>query len=124
KNLTLILSQYEELKELLDFGNALDDGSMKMVSDGRILTELFKQQILSPLSVTELVVLLYAFQNDYLSKVAPNKIASFKGLLLEKAHAHQDFTAFSSDINSISELNEAHTKMLEEIIQEVGRLFS
>lgn len=44
KNLTLILSQFEELKELLDFGNALDDGSMKMVSDGRLLTELFKQK--------------------------------------------------------------------------------
>lgn len=44
----MILSQFEELKELLDFGNALDDGSMKMVSDGRLLTELFKQKITKP----------------------------------------------------------------------------
>lgn len=84
KNLTLILSQYEELKELLDFGNALDDGSMKMVTDGRMLTELFKQNILSPLSVTELITILYAFQNGFLTKMAPANVQSFKGLLLEK----------------------------------------
>lgn len=124
KNLTLILSQFEELKELLDFGNGLDEGSMKMVTDGRILTELFKQKILSPLSVTDLIVILYAFQNGFLTKVPPAKIESFKGLLLEKAHARNDFIAFSNDIKDISELSDAHTKMLEEIIQEVGRLFS
>lgn len=124
KNLTLILSQYEELKELLDFGNALDDGSMKMVTDGRMLTELFKQNILSPLSVTELITILYAFQNGFLTKMAPANVQSFKGLLLEKAHAHQNFEEFSNQIEEISELNESHVKMLEEIIQEAGRPFS
>ncbi|MWW56359.1 F0F1 ATP synthase subunit alpha, partial [Listeria innocua] len=124
KNLTLILSQYEELKELLDFGNALDDGSMKMVTDGRMLTELFKQNILNPLSVTELITILYAFQNDFLTKMAPANVQSFKGLLLEKAHAHEKFEEFSNQIEEISELNESHVKMLEEIIQEAGRPFS
>ncbi|EIZ1822176.1 F0F1 ATP synthase subunit alpha [Listeria monocytogenes] len=124
KNLTLILSQFEELKELLDFGNALDDGSMKMVSDGRLLTELFKQKILSPLSVTELIVILYAFQNGFLTKIPPANIQTFKGLLLEKAHMHKDFESFSAQIEAINELNESHVEMLEEIIRETGRLFS
>ncbi len=123
KNLTLILSQYEELKELLDFGNALDDGSMKMVTDGRILTELFKQNILSPFSVAELVIILYAFQHDFLTKISPAKIQTFKGLLLEKAHMHEAFEVFSSQIDTINELSEAHAAMLEEIIQEAGRPF-
>ncbi|ARM71740.1 TPA_asm: F0F1 ATP synthase subunit alpha [Listeria monocytogenes] len=124
KNLTLILSQYEELKELLDFGNALDDGSMKMVTDGRILTELFKQNILSPLSVADLAIILYAFQNDFLTKIAPAKIQSFKGLLLEKAHTNETFQLFSSQIGNINELSDAQNKMFEAIIQEAGRPFS
>ncbi|HCW6742442.1 TPA: F0F1 ATP synthase subunit alpha [Listeria monocytogenes] len=123
KNLTLILSQFEELKELLDFGNALDEGSMKMVTDGRMLTELFKQNILSPLSVPELIAILYAFQNGFLNKMAPTNVQSFKGLLIEKAHAHPDFASFSNQIEEISDLDEAHVKLLEEIIQEAGRPF-
>ncbi|MBC2254698.1 F0F1 ATP synthase subunit alpha [Listeria ivanovii] len=124
KNLTLILSQYEELKELLDFGNALDDGSMKMVTDGRILTELFKQNILNPLSVADLAAILYAFQHGFLTEIPPAKIQTFKGLLLEKAHKNEAFEQFSSQISEISDLNESHTKMLEEIILEAGRPFS
>lgn len=124
RNLTLILSQYEELKELLDFGNALDDGSMRMVTDGRILTELFKQNILNPLSVAELAVLLYAFQNGFLTKIPPAKIQTFKGLLLDKAHTNESFNLFSNQISEIHELDETHTKMLEEIIMEAGRPFS
>lgn len=124
KNLTLILSQYEELRELLDFGNALDDGSMKMVTDGRILTELFKQNILNPLSVAELATVLYAFQHGFLTKISPDKIQSFKGLLLEKAHESEAFEMFASHISEIHEINESHAKMLQEIILEAGRPFS
>lgn len=97
---------------------------MKMVSDGRLLTELFKQKILSPLSVTELIVILYAFQNGFLTKIPPANIQTFKGLLLEKAHMHKDFESFSAQIEAINELNESHVEMLEEIIRETGRLFS
>lgn len=79
KNMTLILSQFEELKELLDFGNALDEGSMKMVTDGRMLTELFKQNILSPLSVPELIAILYAFQNGFLNKMVQRMFNLSKG---------------------------------------------
>lgn len=124
KNLTLILSQYEELKELLDFGNALDDGSMKMVTDGRILTELFKQNILAPLSVPELTVLLFAFQNSYLAEIDTNKISAFKQLLLHKAKEHQGFQEFSRNVAEISALSDKEEELFMEIIQEARRGFA
>ncbi|WP_439443755.1 F0F1 ATP synthase subunit alpha [Listeria aquatica] len=123
KNLTLILSQFEELKELLDFGNALDEGNMKIVTDGQILLELFKQSPLHTLSVAELTIVLYAFQHDLLSQIPVERIQDFKTLLFEKANQNSEFENYSSQLNQIDELSEAHKALFEEIIKKTRSFF-
>ncbi|MGY3777921.1 F0F1 ATP synthase subunit alpha [Isobaculum melis] len=123
KKLTLILSQYEELKELLAFGNSLDEGSMTTVQLGSVLTEVIKQPAMSPYRVSELAILLYAFQNSFLNDIEVAKMSSFKSLLMEKAKASEAFTTLTEEINDYQELTPEIESLFKEIIEETRRLF-
>lgn len=123
RRLTLILSQYDELKDLLDFGNALDEGSMEIVQQGSILNELIKQYAMMPYQVSELALILYAFQNKYLIDIEINRIQSFKQLLIEKARETEEFVLFTNEINEYQELTTVVEEMFKQIIEETRRLY-
>jgi len=68
------LAQYRELAAFSQFGSDLDEATKKRLKSGGIMTELLKQDIYSPYSVSEEIMLIYAGNNGFLDNVEKNKI--------------------------------------------------
>lgn len=104
KNLILILSQYQELKEFLAFDNSLDKESLEIISKGIVLLELFRQPILKPNSVLQLALILFAFQNDYFNDLELTKVKILKDLIIEKSETINYNQTKIDKIFSVAEL--------------------
>lgn len=122
KGLTLIISQYYELKELLDFGNSLDGESLEIVQKGQILLELFKQNEGSPLSSAEIAAQLYAFQKGELKEMESERIQAFKQMLSIQLKEHDYYPSFKEIVAQADELPKNSQEFLDEVIQEVKRV--
>jgi F-type H+-transporting ATPase subunit alpha len=106
KGLNLIVSQYYDLKELLDFGNALDEESQIIVDKGRILMEIFKQEECAPLASGETAALLYLLKKDELITLETKQIKSFKLLFLQKLKESEWFDELNRIVQTEKELGE------------------
>ena len=72
--LRITLSQYREMMVFARFGSDVDAATQKALDNGRILTELFKQQNSNPYKLSQMVTLLAAFYSDAFSGIAPNRV--------------------------------------------------
>jgi F-type H+-transporting ATPase subunit alpha len=119
KGLNLIVSQYYDLKELLDFGNALDDESQVIVDKGRVLMEIFKQAERSPLSSGEIAALLYLLKQDVLISLETRQITSFKQLFLQKLKATSLGEELNRAVQTEKELGETLENEITTLAEEV-----
>ena len=60
----------------------MDDASREQLELGQKVTELMKQKQYSPMSVSEMGLVLFAVDKGYLKDVELNKIADFESALL------------------------------------------
>ena len=84
------LAQYRELAAFSQFASDLDEATKAQLAHGQRVMELMKQRQYSPLSVSEMAVILYAANEGYLKDVEVENIGSFEKSLLEfmrSAHA-------------------------------------
>ncbi len=84
------LAQYRELAAFSQFASDLDEATKAQLAHGQRVMELMKQRQYSPLSVSEMAVILYAANEGYLKDVEVEKISAFEKSLLEfmrSAHA-------------------------------------
>ncbi|TLG76754.1 F0F1 ATP synthase subunit alpha [Culicoidibacter larvae] len=123
KNLTLILSQFDELKEFLAFDNSLDEESLKTITNGQILLEIFKQPIVTPNALAQLVLLLFTFQEGFFIDVPIEQVHAFKTVLLEKSLIDTDFSALSQRLPELSELDEAAIVVCTQLIVQTKEAF-
>lgn len=87
--LRLTLAQFRELQSFVQFASDVDDETRKRIQEGRVMTELLKQDDLSPIPFERQAVLFYAAINGYLSKLRPEDIQAFEAAFtehLEKLH--------------------------------------
>jgi F-type H+-transporting ATPase subunit alpha len=71
-------AQYRELASFAQFGSDLDEETTHQLERGNRLTEIFKQDQYSPLSVAEQVLIFYALNNDLLADVPVEKVREFE----------------------------------------------
>ncbi|MGH1439251.1 MAG: F0F1 ATP synthase subunit alpha, partial [Cellvibrionaceae bacterium] len=76
------LAQYRELAAFAQFASDLDDATKAQLDHGERVTELMKQKQYTPLSISEMGVVLYAANEGYLNDVPVNKIGDFESSLL------------------------------------------
>lgn len=76
------LAQYRELAAFAQFASDLDDATKAQLDHGERVTELMKQKQYSPLSISEMGIVLYAANEGYLNDVPVNKIGDFESSLL------------------------------------------
>ncbi|MBD5131645.1 MAG: F0F1 ATP synthase subunit alpha [Clostridiales bacterium] len=76
--LRLDLSQYRELAVFARFGADLDQSTTAMLEQGKRTTEIIKQDVHSPMSVENQIVLLYVTTKELLNDIPVNRIGEFK----------------------------------------------
>ena len=76
------LSQFRELESFAQFGSELDAVSQATLDRGYRLVELLKQDLNSPVSVQEQVVVLYAGTNGYLDGIPVEDVKRYEEELL------------------------------------------
>ncbi|MBO0472176.1 ATP synthase F1, alpha subunit [Enterococcus sp. DIV0840] len=119
KGLNLLVSQYYDLKELLDFGNALDDDSQVIVDKGRILLEIFKQGELLPLSSGETAALLYVIKSEEINNLETKQVQSFRLLFLEKIKTADWFDELNRTIQEENKLGDEFEQQISTLAVEV-----
>ena len=88
----IALAQFRELEAFAQFASDLDDASREQLELGQKVTELMKQKQYSPMSVSQMGLVLFAVDKGYLKDVELNKIADFETALLSyMATEHKDF---------------------------------
>jgi F-type H+-transporting ATPase subunit alpha len=88
----IALAQFRELEAFAQFASDLDDASREQLEMGQKVTELMKQKQYSPMSVSQMGLVLFAVDRGYLKDVEINKIGSFESALLSyMATEHKDF---------------------------------
>ena len=97
------LAQYRELAAFAQFASDLDDATRKQLERGQRVTELMKQKQYSPMSVSQMALVIYAVDNGYMDDVPVAKIGAFEQGLLTYAKAQHgalmDSVADSGDWN-------------------------
>ena len=88
----IALAQFRELEAFAQFASDLDDASREQLELGQKVTELMKQKQYSPMSVSQMGLVLFAVEKGYLKDIEINKIAGFESALLAyMASEHKDF---------------------------------
>ena len=88
----IALAQFRELEAFAQFASDLDDASREQLEMGQKVTELMKQKQYSPMSVSQMGLVLFAVDKGYLKDVEINKIGSFESALLSyMTTEHKDF---------------------------------
>ncbi len=100
----LALAQYRELEAFAQFASDLDEATRKQLEHGQRLTELMKQAQYSPLSVSEMALVLFAADRGYLEDVAVSKIVSFEKELV--AYFRANYVELIETINQNGQFDE------------------
>ena len=66
----IALAQFRELEAFAQFASDLDDASREQLELGQKVTELMKQKQYSPMSVSEMGLVLFAVDKGYLKDVS------------------------------------------------------
>ena len=81
--LRLSLAQFRELQAFVQFSSDVDEATQKRIQQGKIITELLKQDDLSPVSFEKQVVLFYAANAGLLESSPIAEIKAIEGRLIE-----------------------------------------
>ena len=80
--LRIALAQYRELEAFSQFASDLDEAARKQLEHGQRVMEILKQPQYQPLSVSEMAIIWYVVNNNYLDQVELKKVFDFERSLL------------------------------------------
>jgi len=112
------LAQYRELEAFAQFASDLDEASKDQLEHGVRVTELTKQDQLSPMSVAEMGLMLFTANEGYLRQVEVEKIKDFEKALLSYMNAeHKDLMDRVSETGEYNdEIEEAFKGALDKFM--------
>lgn len=121
KALKLELAQYHEVLDFAQFGSDLDNATKETINHGQHLTELLKQKQYSPMSLSEMTIMLFANQKGFVDQIDLSRVSEYeKGLLSNIKSFHGDVI---EQIETNKSLSESLLSRLEEIIKEYTAQF-
>jgi F-type H+-transporting ATPase subunit alpha len=99
-----ILAQYRELAAFSQFASDLDPATQAQLALGQRLTELLKQNLGNPYDISEIIVVIYAGINKYLTDIPVKDVVRFEAELLQFMKTnHKDIM---SDIHSKQKIDD------------------
>ncbi len=110
----IALAQYRELAAFSQFSSDLDEATRKQLERGQRITEVMKQKQYSPLSVSEMALVLYAASEGYMDDLPINRIADFEHGIL--GFARGNYHDFMTKINETGDYSDEIVNTLKTII--------
>ncbi|KAF4992312.1 hypothetical protein FGRMN_7247 [Fusarium graminum] len=120
-SLKLFLAQYREVAAFAQFGSDLDAATKQTLSRGERLTELLKQKQYSPMSVNEMVPLIFAGVNGLLDAVPVNKILQWESDFL--SHLKTNESELLATIDKEGAISKETDAKLRDVIQSFVKSF-
>jgi F-type H+-transporting ATPase subunit alpha len=80
------MAQYNEVKAFAQFASDLDRATQLQLMRGQRLTELLKQDLVSPVDVVDQIVAIYAGTSAFLDEVKNSEVKEFEKGLLTYVH--------------------------------------
>ncbi|MEG1620389.1 MAG: F0F1 ATP synthase subunit alpha [Oscillospiraceae bacterium] len=120
-SLRLTYSQYIELKSFSQFGSDLDAETKARLAQGERVVEILKQELSSPLSVENQVIILFAVTNNMLADVEIADIGRFEKELFqffESTHPE-----IAEEIRKTSVLSDENAAAMKSTINEFKGIF-
>lgn len=112
-SIKLELAQFREIEAFSQFGSDLDSSTQQLITRGKRLTELLKQDQYAPFTIEEQVVSLYAGVRGYLDEIPLSQIKAFEDKLLAtiKAQDH-DILQSVKEQKKLTEATENRLKLI------------
>jgi F-type H+-transporting ATPase subunit alpha len=102
--LKLEMAQYRDVAAFAQFASDLDRATQMQLLRGQRLTELLKQDLATPYTVVDQIVVIFAGTSGVLDEVGNNQVAVFEKALLEHVHgAYPDVIETLNRTKAISE---------------------
>ncbi|KAB8273163.1 P-loop containing nucleoside triphosphate hydrolase protein [Aspergillus minisclerotigenes] len=121
-SLKLFLAQYREVAAFAQFGSDLDAATKQTLNRGERLTELLKQKQYSPMSVSDMVPLIFAGVNGHLDNIPVAKILQWESDFL--AHLKSNNPEIQEAIEKEGQVSKETEASLKEIIQSFNKSFN
>ena len=110
----LALAQYRELAAFSQFASDLDEATRKQLEHGKRAMELMKQAQYRPYAVSEMAILLYAIDREYMDNLPIEEMEAFcKGLIAEAKISEPEFMA---EIDQTGAYNDDVIAKLDKIV--------
>lgn len=81
--LKLDMAQFRDVQAFAQFASDLDKATQNQLLRGQRLTEMLKQNLESPYTVENQIIVIYAGTNGYLDSLANDEVVEFEKFLLE-----------------------------------------
>ena len=121
-SLKLFLAQYREVAAFAQFGSDLDAATKQTLNRGERLTELLKQKQYSPMSVNEMVPLIFAGVNGFLDNIPVNKILQWEADFL--AHLKSNESEMLAKIDKEGALSKDLEAQLKDVVTAFTKSFT
>ncbi|KAI9925009.1 hypothetical protein ASPWEDRAFT_685098 [Aspergillus wentii DTO 134E9] len=121
-SLKLFLAQYREVAAFAQFGSDLDASTKQTLARGERLTELLKQKQYSPMSVADMVPLIFAGVNGFLDAIPVAKILQWESDIL--AHLKSNHPEIQETIEKEGQVSKDLEAQLKEVIGNFNKSFS
>jgi F-type H+-transporting ATPase subunit alpha len=117
----LELAQFRELAAFAQFGSDLDPATQRQLDRGQRITEILKQPQYQPVALEKQVMVFYAVTNNYLDKVALEKIKAWEEAFLRYMDASHP--NIGRAIAAAKKLDDTTTEGLKLAIQDFNVTF-
>ena len=117
----LELAQFRELAAFAQFGSDLDPATQRQLDRGQRITEIMKQPQYQPVALEKQVMVFYAVTNNYLDKVALEKIKAWEEAFLRYMDASHP--NIGRAIAAAKKLDDTTTEGLKLAIQDFNVTF-
>ncbi len=112
----IALAQYRELAAFAQFASDLDEATRAQLEHGQRVTELMKQGQYSPMSVSEMALVLFAANEGFLKNVELTKVVAFEKALL--SYAKSQNAELLASVNAKPDFNDDIASKFRALIQQ------
>jgi F-type H+-transporting ATPase subunit alpha len=119
--LKLEMAQFRDVAAFAQFASDLDKSTQMQLIRGQRLTELLKQDLVSPLDVVDQIIGIYAGSMGVLDDIANDQVKPFESGVL--AHIHAKYSDVVESIRTTKALSKEMEEQLKKGIQEFADTF-
>jgi F-type H+-transporting ATPase subunit alpha len=119
--LKLEMAQYRDVAAFSQFASDLDKATQMQLIRGQRLTELLKQDLATPISVTDQVIAIFAGYTGNLDDLSNDQVKDYEAGLLK--HVHEKYPDIIEKLNETKALGADVEEMLKKAIAEFNTIF-